>query len=437
MELAQRDLQHIWHPCSQMKDYLLYPPVEVVEANGSYYMLRDGKKIIDAISSWWCKSLGHKHPRLQNALKMQIEKFEHVIQARTTNIAIVELSEKLCALMPNLNKVFYSTSGANAIEIALKMSLHARKILGQTQRTKFIALKNGYHGETSGALSISDIGIYKSAYSELLFDTNIIDDIAYVMGVNDPLWKNATEHWCKTEKKLNKIADETTAIIIEPILQGAGGMLIISADYLQKLSAWCRKNDIHLIADEIMTGIGRTGKMLACEHANIEPDFICLGKGLTAGWLPLSAVLTSNEIYNYFYDDYESGKTFLHSETFTGNALGVAVALETLSIIEDEDILSKAIMLSSLMRQHFEHIADRTGLLTNIRTIGGMVAAELAPHPTKPRIGFEIALHANNLGALLRPLDHTIYWLPPLNTDPTTLAQLSDITEKAISLAYG
>ena len=436
MDIIQKDLQHIWHPCSQMKDYLQYPPIEVCKAQGSYYTLTNGKKIIDAISSWWCKSFGHNHPRIKEALIKQMDKFEHVIQARTTNKKIVALSEQLCTLSPDLNKVFYSTSGSNAVEIALKMSLHSRKILGQTSRKNFVSLKNGYHGETTGALSVSDVGIFKSAYSEMLFETSIIQNIAYVTGPEDPHWKNAQEFWNNTEKKLEHLSESTTAIIFEPIVQGAGGMKIISADYLKHLAKWSRKNNIHLIADEIMTGIGRTGKMLACEHADIQPDFICLGKGLTAGWLPLSAVLTSTEIYNYFYDDYETGKSFLHSETFSGNALGVAVALETLSIIEDEDILTKANSLSSIMRKLFENIANKTEKLTNIRSIGGIVAAELTPHPTKKRLGFEIALQANNLGALVRPLDNTLYWLPPLNTDIACLEELSSITEKAITLAY-
>lgn len=436
MDIIQSDLQHIWHPCSQMKDYLAYPPVEVTEAHSSYYTLSNGKKVIDAISSWWCKSLGHQHPRIKEALIKQMDKFEHVIQARTTNKEIVGLSAKLCSLSPNLNKVFYSTSGANAVEIALKMSLHSRKILGQHHRNKFITLKNGYHGETVGALSVSDVGMYKSAYSDMLFETITIENIAYVTGTEDPLWENAQAQWNMTEKKLGQLAETTTAIIVEPIVQGAGGMKIISANYLKKLSAWSRKNNIHLIADEIMTGFGRTGKMLACEHANIQPDFICLGKGLTAGWLPLSAVLTSTETYNHFYDDYEKGKSFLHSETYSGNALAVAAALESLAIIEDENIIEKANALSPLMRKHFENIASKTGKLSNIRSIGGIVAAELEPHSKNKRLGFEIALHANKLGALLRPLDHTLYWLPPLNIDSSCLEHLSEITEKAILLAY-
>lgn len=436
MDLAQRDLKHIFHPCSQMKDYLRYMPVNVESAEGSYLTLSNGEKIIDAISSWWCKSLGHAHPRLKNALFKQAHKFEHVIQANTTNEPIVQLSEKLCALTKTLNKIFYSCGGSNAVEIAMKMSIHARKIMGQEERTKFIALKNGYHGETIGALSVSDLQIYKEPYSDLIFESHLIENIPYVNGIEDPKWLNSNYHSGLIKNELSQLAETTTAIIVEPIVQGAGGMKIYSQHFLAELRKWSYENDIHFIADEIMTGFGRTGKMLACHHANIEPDFMCIGKGLTSGWLPLSAVLTSNKIVDLFYDDYKSGKSFLHSETYSGNSLGIAVALESLKIIEDEQILSNVPRIESVMRGFFNEIANRTGKLKNVRSLGGIVAAELVSHSKKERIGFEVALNAIKYGALLRPLGNTIYWLPPLNINSNTLEELYHITLKAIEDAY-
>jgi adenosylmethionine---8-amino-7-oxononanoate aminotransferase len=430
--LISRDLQHLWHPCSQMKDYEIFKPLVIKRAQGSYIELTNGKKIIDAISSWWCKSLGHNHPQLKQALLIQLEKFEHVILANTTHESIVQLSEKLTALAQTLKKVFYVSDGACAIEIALKMSLHARKILGEYKKQRFVALANGYHGETMGALSVSDVGIYRAAYRELLFDVTFLSSIPYVSGKHDPLWHNCQTHWEILQKQLEPLAETTTAIVIEPIVQGAGGMLLYSQDLLKRLRAWTKAHGIHLIADEIMTGIGRTGKMLACEHANIEPDFLCLGKGLTSGWLPLSAMLTSHELYNLFYADYAAGKNFLHSHTHSGNALAVSVALETLNIMERENICARVLTLENNMLKALTCIAEDTGKLINVRGIGAIVAADLVVKDSHQRAGFAVYQKAVKLGALLRPLGNTIYWLPPLNIDYNTLSKLSEITRKAI-----
>jgi len=431
-ELIEKDLKHVWHPCSQMKDYESFKPLEVASASGSYIHLKNGTKIIDAISSWWCKSLGHNNPKIKKVLKDQIDKFEHVILANTTNEVIAELSAKLAGLTKTLNKVLYTSDGSCAVEAAMKMSLHARKILGQNKKTKFIALENGYHGETAAALSVSDVGLYKKDYKDILFDTFYISNIPYVTGVKDPLWEDASEHWLKIEKSLNDKADETTAIILEPIVQGAGGMLMYSKDFLKKLHDWCKENNVHLIADEIMTGFARTGKMLACEHAEIEPDFLCLAKGLTSGWLPLSAMLTSQKIYDLFYDDYATGKAFLHSHTHSGNTLAAAVALEVLNIYEKENIVSKSEILGEAMLVAMQDIANETEMLTNVRGVGAIVAADIICDNNK-RQGYEVYKRAVKLGALLRPLGNTIYWLPPLNMEIETLISLKDITIRSLN----
>lgn len=429
--MIERDLQHIWHPCSQMKDYEQFQPLIVESAHGNYINLADGKKVIDAISSWWCKTLGHGHPRLKQALKIQLEKFEHVLFVNTTNETIVHLSEKLAQLTSHLNKVFYAGDGSCAVEIAMKMSLHARQIQGEFKRTKFIALENGYHGETAGALSVSDLGLYRDPYKAILFDTHLISSIPYVNSTSDPLWNDCSSYWEKTEEKLTPYAETATALILEPILQGAGGMKIYSQDFLKRLKAWTVNHNIHLIADEIMTGIGRTGKMLACEHASIEPDFVCLSKGLTSGWLPFSAVLTSEQIYQLFYDDYSTGKSFLHSHTFCGNPLAASVALEVLNIMAEENLCQRATYLEKIMLDAMCDIAEYTGKLTNIRGIGAVVAADLICDSNR-RLGFEIYQKATALGALLRPLGNTIYWLLPLTTQIDVIDELKDITQNAI-----
>jgi adenosylmethionine-8-amino-7-oxononanoate aminotransferase len=437
MALVERSMQHIWHPCSQMKDYEGFKPLVITGSSGSYFQLEDGRKVIDAISSWWCKSLGHQHPRLKRALSAQMEKFEHVILANTTNETIVTLSEKLAALMPELNKVMYASDGSCAVEIAMKMSLHAREISGEQQRKRFIALQNGYHGETVGALSVSDLGLYRAPYQSMLFDTPLITDLPYVSGTQDALWENCEAHWNRIVKQLQPLAETTTAVILEPIVQGAAGMKIYSRDFLRRLCEWTREHDIHLIADEIMTGIGRTGKMLACEHAAIEPDFICLSKGLTAGWLPLSAVLTRSSIYELFYDDYASGKSFLHSHTHTGNVLAASVAIEALNIMEEEKICERAVEVGRVMQAHMQDIAEQTGKLANVRGIGAMVAADLICDEPGRRYGFEVYQEAVKLGALLRPIGNTVYWLPPLNVEWETLAELKEITMRAIESVTG
>ncbi|MGB6976260.1 MAG: adenosylmethionine--8-amino-7-oxononanoate transaminase [Gammaproteobacteria bacterium] len=435
-ELIHSDLKHIWHPGSQMKDYETFQPLVVAAASGSYIDLADGKKLIDAISSWWSKSLGHNHPRLKHALMQQLERFEHVMLANTTNATIVKLAEKLAQLSPSLTKVFFAGDGSCVVEIALKMSLHARKIQGETKRTQFIALKNGYHGETVGALSVSDIGLYRAPYKTMLFDTYFISPLPYLTDTRDPLWSNCLEYWRKIEKKLESLAETTTAIIVEPIVQGAAGMKIYSQHFLKLLRSWTKKHKIHLIADEIMTGIGRTGKMLACEHAHIEPDFLCLSKGLSGGWLPFSAVLTRNDIYQLFYDDYKSNKGFVHSHTYSGNTLGASVALEVLIIFEQEKILHHVAQLGETMLTAMKEIAATTNKLKNVRGIGAIVAADLVDNPSEQRLGFAVYQNAVKLGALLRPIGNTIYWLPPLNTTFQTIEELKNITREAILSVY-
>ena len=416
----------IWHPCSQMKDYETFKPLVINKAYGPYLELADGRKIIDAISSWWCKSLGHNHPRLKQALFKQAERFEHVILANTTNNTIEALAKKLSQLTHNLNKIFFAGDGSCAVEIAMKMSIHSRLLQGKCHKTQFMALLNSYHGETCGALSVSDLGLYRDPYKEILFNPIFIKNIPYINNKNDPLWNDCSDYWPAIEKQLNQHAKNTTAIIVEPIVQGAGGMLIYSKDFLYRLRQWTHKNNIHLIADEIMTGLGRTGLPLACQYANIEPDFLCLSKGLTGGWLPFSAVLTTNEIYNLFYHV----EPFLHSHTYTGNALAASVALECLTILEQENIYQQVQNNENYLYNLMFEIAENTKKLTNIRNIGAIVAADLIDGN-----GYAVYKKAVELGALLRPLGNTIYWLPPLNIGKQVLKELQNITQLAIELS--
>lgn len=429
--LQTLDLKHNWHPCSQMKDYERFKPLSIKRAYDCYIELSDGQKLIDATSSWWCKSLGHNHPDLKKALMDQIVQFEHVIFANTTYETIAKLSQSLASIMPGLDKVFYAGDGSCAVEIALKMSVHSRVIQGEPHKNRFIALKNGYHGETTGALSVSDVGIYRAPYSSLLFPCHFVEPL-YVSGMEDALWHDASDHWGKIENELNQHAKTLSAIIVEPILQGAGGMQVYSQNFLLRISEWAARNNVHLIADEIMTGIGRTGKMLACEHAKIKPDFICLSKGLTSGWMPFSCVLTTNEIYQTFYDDYKTGKSFLHSHTYSGNALGASLALATLNLMQKHAYCDKALAMQASMRLHMEEIAKETGLLKNIRGIGALIAADLIVEDSRKRYGYQFYQEAVKHGALMRPLGNTIYWMPPFTISTQTLLQLKKITKEAL-----
>lgn len=432
-KLIERDLKHIWHPCTQMKDFETCPPLVIDSAKGNYLYTNQGP-LIDAISSWWCKSLGHGHPAILSAIKNQLKYFEHVIGANTTHPVLVELAEQLTEITRKQH-VFFASDGASAVEIAMKLAIHATKIKGFENKNQFIALKNGYHGETLGTMSVSDLGIYKAPYESFGVNCHFIHDIPYVNDVTSPLWHHCDEYWEATEKQLNKISNQVCALILEPIIQGAGGMLCYSAQFLKKLALWAKSKDIILIADEIMTGMGRTGKWLASDHAEITPDLICLSKGLTSGSVPLSCVMIDNSVFDLFYDDYSSGKSFLHSNTYSCNPLAVSAALATIKTMHDENIMDQSRQLGELMLPLMQQIASSSGKLTNVRGIGAVVAADLVDS-SNYRIGNELYQQAITLGALIRPMGNTLYWLPPLNTDQEIIGKLAEITLNSIEAAY-
>lgn len=432
-KLIERDLRHVWHPCSQMKDFETCPPFVIESAKGSY-LYTDHGPLIDGISSWWCKSLGHGHPAVLSAIKNQLKYFEHVIGANTTHPLLVDLAEEL-AEVTGKQHVFFASDGASAVEIAMKLTIHAQQIKGFKNKNEFIALKNGYHGESLGTMSISDLGIYKAPYQNLGVNCHFIEDIPYLCDINDPLWDDCSSHWDHIVKKLDELSGSVCAVIFEPIVQGAGGMLCYSADFLHKLAAWAKAKDIYIIADEIMTGIGRTGKWLASDHAQISPDLICLSKGLTSGSIPMSCVMIDNTIFDLFYADYYSGKSFLHSNTYSCNPLAIAAALATIKTIRDEQVIDYSLELGQHMRQQMQDIARQTGKLNHVRGIGAIVAADLTG-TNHQRIGNLIYQEALKHGALIRPIGKTLYWLPPLNTEKEIIGKLAEITLNSIETAY-
>jgi adenosylmethionine-8-amino-7-oxononanoate aminotransferase len=431
-ELLQQDLKHVWHPCTQMKDFEQHPPLVVHEAKGSY-LYTDRGPIIDAISSWWCKSLGHGFPAVTEAINKQLQCFEHVIGADTTYPAMVELAQNL-AEISSLQHVFFASDGASAVEIAMKLALHGAQRQGYTTRKQFIALQNSYHGETLATLSISDLGLYKKPFTGFGPECHFLQQVPYVANLDEPLSHNCEHVWPLIKKQLETVKANVCAIIVEPIIQGAGGMRCYSADFLRQLASWTKENNIYLIADEIMTGLGRTGKWLACHHAGIVPDMICLSKGLTSGALPLSCVLIDNPIYELFYN-VSSENSFLHSHTYSGNPLAVSAALATINAMRTENINQQAEALGACMLKHFSAIAEQTGKITNIRSVGAIVAGDLENIDSQ-RTSSQIRQAALSRGALLRPLGNTLYWLPPLTTDTKTIEKLAEITLHSIKDVY-
>ena len=452
---AARDLEVFWHPCSQMRDYQDFPPLEIASARGSRITLADGRVILDAISSWWCKSLGHGHPHLRAALVEQLDRFEHVIVANTTNQGLVRLCERLLAVgngapvaafavgapagrrPGHFGKVFLADNGSTAVEIALKMAIQAQAQRGQARRTRFASLANGYHGETLATLSVGDCGIYAQPYAALLFPVAKLGGLPRRSGPDDPRWLDAGDEWPAIEAALAPLAAELAAIVYEPVLQAAGQMQLYSPDLLRRLRDWARAHDVFLIADEIAAGMGRCGAMLASHLAPggpgaALPDFAVLSKGLTGGFLPLSAVLATDSIAALFEADYHERRAFLHSNTYTGNALGVAVANAALDVYAGDGILDQVAARGPRLRRALGDIAARRPYLRDVRGCGMMAAVDIrdgdgsALDPRR-RTGYQVYREAVRRGALLRPLGDTMYLFPPLTTTDAEIDAMAGI----------
>ncbi len=435
-----------------MRDYQDFPPLEVVGASGCRLRLADGSTVLDAISSWWCKSLGHGHPRLRAALTAQAAEFEHIILANTTNAAVVRLCERLLAAANGhpverwgsaapigrpsgwFGKIFFADNGSTGVEVALKLALQAQAQLGRPGRTGFAALAGGYHGETVGALSVGDCGLYKDTYRPLLFPCMQLGPLPHRSGPDDPRWQDASEEWPGIVRLLDAQASSLAAIIYEPVLQGAGGMRLVSPDLLRRLRVWADHHDVLLIADEIAAGMGRLGTMLASHLAGPTgmPDIAVLSKGLTGGFLPLSAVLVTDRLYRTFLGEWAEGVAFLHSNTYAGNALAVAVANAVLDVYADEDVLGLVERRGPALAAGLASVAATRPWLGNVRGCGMVAAVDLrsrdgGPLDPKLRTGYAVYREAVARGALLRPLADTLYLFPPLNAGVDDLAEMTAI----------
>lgn len=441
--LVNRDLAVLWHPCSQMKDHEQLPLIPIRSGQGVWLEDFDGNRYLDAISSWWVNLFGHANPVINQAVKAQLDTLEHVILGGFTHQAAVELAEKLVEITPpGLQKCFYADNGSSAIEIALKMSFHYWRNLGQSQKTKFITLENSYHGETLGALAVGNVALYKETYAPLLMDViSVASPDCYNREAGES-WRNySIRRFADMEQTLARHADTVSAVIVEPLVQCAGGMRMYDPVYLTLLREACDKYRVHLIADEIAVGFGRTGTLFACEQANISPDFMCLSKGLTGGYLPLSAVLTTDTVYQAFYDDYQNLTAFLHSHSYTGNALGCRAALATIGLFQSRDVLGNNRRLAAVMARAAErfkqhpHVAEvrQTGMILAIELVKNRQTREA--YPWQQRRGLKVYQYALSKGVLLRPLGNVIYFMPPYVITEPEIELMAEVAWHGIQLA--
>ena len=433
--IVARSLASVWHPCTQMKHHEQFPLVPIARGEGVWLMDFEGKRYLDAVSSWWVNLFGHGNPRINAALKDQIDRLEHVMLAGFTHEPVVELSERL-AKLTGLGHAFYGSDGASAVEIALKMSFHYWRNSGKTDKKKFVSLDGSYHGETIGALSVTDVAIFRDAYGPLLNNNLRVPSPALRnVELASPVIAaaNGAETLASASVSLeNLLADchsEIAAVILEPLVQGAAGMRMYSPEYLKRARELCNQYHVHLIADEIMTGFGRTGTMFAYEQAGILPDFVCLSKGLTGGYLPLSAVLTTDDIYDAFYHD-DVTRGFLHSHSYTGSALACRAALATLDIFETDHVIERNREKAKRFSTHAEAISRHTNV-KNFRHIGMIWAFDIKT--AKPTFAREFFAASLQRGVLLRPIGNTVYFMPPYVIEDDEFAWLVEQTIAVIN----
>jgi adenosylmethionine---8-amino-7-oxononanoate aminotransferase len=442
-ELSTRSRARVWHPCTQMKDHEWLPLVPIASAEGVWLKDYEGKRYLDAISSWWTNLFGHRHPHIVASLKDQLDRLDHVLLAGFTHEPAVQLAERLCKLAPKgLERCFYADNGSAAVEVALKLSHHYWRNVGKPGKRKFIALENGYHGETLGALAVGGTGMYRDPYEPLMMECLRVPSPDCYNRAPGEAWEDySRRQFNYMLSMLERHAEEVCAVIVEPLVQCAGGMRMYHHIYLKMLREACDKHGVHLIADEIAVGFGRTGKMFACEFARITPDLMCLSKGLTGGTLPLAATLATEKIYQAFYADYSEGKAFLHSHSYTGNPLACRAALATLDLLEHSSTMAintvKAQLLwarTADLRSH-PHVAD-------VRQQGMILAIELAknlrskePFPRAERRGLEVYRYGLKHGVLLRPLGDVIYFMPPYVIEPDEIELMTRIALEGIEHA--
>ena len=421
-----RSLASVWHPCTQMQHHETLPLMAISHGKGAWLYDYEGRRYLDAVSSWWVNLFGHANPRINAALNDQLEKLEHAMLAGFTHAPVVQLSERLAAKTNHaLGHCFFASDGASAVEIALKMSFHAWRNAGHPQKQEFVCLTGSYHGETVGALGVTDVPLFTEAYGGMYRRAHV---------VASPAASGELNALSQMRALLERRAGQIAAVIVEPLVQCAGGMAMYEASYLSQLRALCDQFSVHLIADEIAVGCGRTGSFFACEQAAIWPDFMCLSKGISGGYLPLSLVMTTDNIYQAFYHP-DIGRAFLHSHSYTGNPLACRAALATLDIFDEDDVLLKNRERADKLSAALARVAAHPNV-SNARQTGMICAFDVTPEVTD---GFSRRFFAEALqqGVLLRPIGTTVYWMPPYVVSDEEIALLGDATLAVLDKVAG
>lgn len=451
-DLVSRSLASVWQPCTQMHDHAggadaPIPLIPVRKAEGIWLEDMDGRRYMDGVSSWWTNIFGHRHPHIVDSLKDQLDRLDHVIFAGFTHEPAVKVAEKLCQITPEgLDKCFLVDNGSAAIEAALKMSFHYWRNCGKARKTRYVSLTNSYHGETLGALAVGHTGLYRDTYAPLLLEPIHVPSPDCFERAPGESWEDHTRRrFQDMERAIAEHADELCAVILEPLVQCVGGMRMYHPVYLTMLREACDRHGVHLIADEIAVGFGRTGKMFACQWAGISPDFMCLSKGLTGGTMAMACVMTRKEVFDAFYDEYRTRKAFLHSHSYTGNPLACRAAQATLEIFEQQDWIERVNLLGQFLwsslapiRSH-RHVADvrQQGLILAIELMKNPQSGE--PFPFEERRGLRAFRHAlrshPEFGVLLRPLGDVIYFMPPYVIEPRELEHMAKVAMEAIDVA--
>lgn len=439
-KLIELDKKYLWHPFTQMADWLKSEPVIIDSAEGFYLIDTEGNRYIDGISSLWCNVHGHRVKKIDDAIKAQIEKVSHSTLLGLGQTKSIELAEKLVRITPPaLQKVFYSDSGATAVEIALKMAYQYFQNTGERKRTKFIALEGSYHGDTIGSVSVGGIKTFHSIFRPLLFEV-------FFVPAPHPYRFNGSKKDCaqhsleKIEDILKTHSEQIVAVIMEPLVQGAGGIIVHPQGFLTGVRQLTTKYGVLLIADEVATGFGKTGTMFACEKESVNPDIMCLAKGITGGYLPLAATLTTQGIFDAFLGPITEHKTFYHGHTYTGNALACAATLASLELFEQERIIASLPAKTKLMKQYFAKIVPLP-FVGDVRQCGLMGAIEIVKDKSskesfspEQRIGANFCLSMRAAGAMLRPLGDCIVVMPPVAIDLDLLEKLLNIIFHSIEI---
>jgi adenosylmethionine---8-amino-7-oxononanoate aminotransferase len=417
--LNQLDQEFVWHPFTQQQGWNEEVPLMIERGEGVYLYDVEGNRYIDGTSSLWCNVHGHHHPDLDRAAREQLDKVAHSTMLGLSHPGATELAARLVEIAPEgLRRVFYSDSGSTAAEIALKMAFQYHQQRGDTARTRFLRMREAYHGDTIGSVSVGGIDLFHSTYGPLLFETLAAEpgDVAHM------------------EQLLSAHEGEVAAVIMEPLVQGAGGMLVHPDGYLRAVRELCDRHGVLLICDEVATGFGRTGTMFACEREGVSPDFMCLAKGITGGYLPLAATLTTEAVYEGFLGAPAEARTFFHGHTYTGNPIACAVALANLDVFENERTIERLQPKIELLDRRLAEIGAMPGV-TEIRSRGVMVGIDLGEHDPELRLGHRVTLEARKRGALVRPLSEVIVLMPPLSITEEELESLLDITAESIAAA--